>query len=108
MYAVISTGGKQYRVSQGESVDVERLNVEAGSKVVFDEVFLTAMGGKVAVGSPVISGAAVTADVVGQYKGRKVTAYKFKRRKGYHRTVGHRRQMTRLKILEIICQKEDT
>jgi large subunit ribosomal protein L21 len=107
-YAIFQTGGKQYRVSQGESVDVERLNVEAGSKVVFDEVFLTAAGGKVAVGSPVIAGAAVTADVVGQYKCRKVTAYKFKRRKGYHRTVGHRRQMTRLKILEIICQKENT
>jgi large subunit ribosomal protein L21 len=100
-YAIFQTGGKQYRVSRGESVDVERLDVETGSKVVFNKVFLTAVGGKVAVGSPVISGAAVTAGVVEQYKGRKVTAYKFKRRKGYHRTVGHRRRMTRLKILEI-------
>ena len=108
-YAIFQTGGKQYRVSQGESVDVERLDVETGSKVVFNKVFLTAVGGKVAVGSPVVSGSTVTADVVGQYKGRKVTAYKFKRRKGYHRTVGHRRRMTRLKILEItLLEGRDT
>jgi len=101
-YAIFQTGGKQYRVSQGESIDVERLDVETGSKMVFDKVFLTVTEGRVAVGSPVIAGAAVTADVVKQYKGHKVIAYKFKRRKGYHRTVGHRRQITRLKILEII------
>lgn len=102
-YAVFRTGGKQYRVSQGESIDVERLNVEAGAKVVFDEVFLTAVEGKVTVGSPLVMGAAVTANVIGQYKARKVIAYKFKRRKGYHRTVGHRRRMTRLRILEVVC-----
>jgi len=105
-YAIFQTGGKQYRVSRGESIDVEHLNVETGSRVVFDKVFLMAAEGKISIGTPLVVGAAVTANVIGQYKARKVIAYKFKRRKGYHRTIGHRRRMTRLKILELLPKKE--
>jgi len=99
-YAIIQTGGKQYRVAEGDLIDVEKLDVEAGTDAKLD-VLLLADGDKVQVGSPLLSGAAVTAEVVDQHKGEKVVAFKYKRRKGYHRTVGHRRQLTRLKIKSI-------
>jgi large subunit ribosomal protein L21 len=100
-YAVIQTGGKQYRVAEGDVIEVEKLDVEAGTQTKFDEVLLVANGTNVSVGAPLVAGAAVTAEVVEQDKAEKVIAYKFKRRKGYHRTVGHRRQITRLKITSI-------
>ncbi|HEY8902966.1 MAG TPA: 50S ribosomal protein L21 [Chthoniobacterales bacterium] len=99
-YAIVQTGGKQYRVAEGDLIDVEKLEAETGSDTTLD-VLLFADGDKVQVGSPLLSGAAVTAEVVDQHKDEKVIAFKYKRRKGYHRTVGHRRQLTRLKIKSI-------
>lgn len=100
-YAVIQTGGKQYRVSEGDEIEVEKLDVEAGQAAEFPDVLLVADGSSVAIGSPLVAGAKVTAEVVEQFKDDKVIAFKFKRRKGYHRTVGHRRQLTKLKIKSI-------
>jgi large subunit ribosomal protein L21 len=100
-YAIIQTGGKQYRVSEGDVLSVEKLNVEAGKETTFSDVLLVVNGDKVNLGTPLVSGASVKAEVVEQYKDDKVIAFKFKRRKGYHRTVGHRRQLTELKITKI-------
>jgi large subunit ribosomal protein L21 len=100
-YAIIRSGGKQYRVSPGEIIAVEKLDATSGKKVTFDEVVLLADGDNITTGSPVIAGANVTGEVIEQFKDKKVIAFKYKRRKGYHRTVGHRRQMTRVKIKSI-------
>jgi len=100
-YAIIQTGGKQYRVSEGDVLSVEKLDVEAGKETTFSDVLLVANGDKIEIGAPLVSGASVKAEVVEQYKDDKVVAFKFKRRKGYHRTVGHRRQLTELKITKI-------
>ena len=100
-YAVIKTGGKQYRVAEGDILDVEKLDVEAGTSTRFEEVLLVSNGSNLSIGAPFIAGAAVTAEVVEEYKDEKVIAFKFRRRKGYHRTVGHRRKITRLKITGI-------
>jgi len=100
-YAVIQTGGKQYRVAEGDIIDVEKLDVEAGAETKLEQVLLVSNGAGLTIGAPLVSGAAVVAEVVEQAKADKVVAYKFKRRKGYHRTVGHRRQITRLKIKTI-------
>ena len=94
-YAIIKTGGRQYRVMEGETVDVDVLNVEPGKTASF-EVLAHVEGGNVTLG-----GSKVTAEVVEQRKDKKVIAFKFKRRKGYHRTVGHRRKLTRIKIKSI-------
>jgi large subunit ribosomal protein L21 len=99
-YAIVQTGGKQYRVAEGDVIDVEKLEVEAGSETNLD-VLLVSSGTDLQVGTPMLTGATVTAEVVDQHKGDKVIAFKYKRRKGYHRTVGHRRQLTRLKIKTI-------
>jgi large subunit ribosomal protein L21 len=99
-YAIIQTGGKQYRVAEGDLIDVEKLDLEAGADTTLD-VLLFADGDNIQLGSPLVSGAAVKAEVVDQHKGEKVIAFKYKRRKGYHRTVGHRRQLTKLKITSI-------
>ena len=100
VYAIIKTGGRQYRVGEGETLDVDLLDVEAGKTATFGDVLMYADGDKITHGSP-IDGAKVTAEVVEQRKDKKVIAYKFKRRKGYHRTVGHRRKLTRVKIKSI-------
>ncbi|HRJ73065.1 MAG TPA: 50S ribosomal protein L21 [Terrimicrobiaceae bacterium] len=100
-YAVIQTGGKQYRVAEGDVIEVEKLDVESGAEAKFDEVLLVSNGSNLSIGAPLVKGAAVTAEVVEQAKGDKVIAFKYKRRKGYHRTVGHRRQITVLKIKSI-------
>jgi len=100
-YAIIQTGGKQYRVSEGDVLSVEKLPTEAGKEATFSDVLLVVNGDKVHLGAPLVSGASVKAEVVEQYKDDKVIAFKFKRRKGYHRTVGHRRQLTKLKITKI-------
>jgi large subunit ribosomal protein L21 len=100
-YAIIQTGGKQYRVSEGDVLSVEKLAVDAGTETTFNDVLLVVDGDKVNLGTPLVSGASVKAQVVEQYKDDKVIAFKFKRRKGYHRTVGHRRQLTELKITKI-------
>ena len=100
-YAIIRSGGKQYRVSPGEIIAVEKLDATSGDKVTFGDVVLLADGDNVTTGSPVIAGANVTGEVIEQFKDKKVIAFKYRRRKGYHRTVGHRRQMTRVKIESI-------
>jgi large subunit ribosomal protein L21 len=99
-FAIIKTGGRQYRVAEGDTIDVDLLDTEPGKQVVIAEVLMHADGDKLTHGAP-IDGAKVTAEVVEQRKDKKVVAYKFKRRKGYHRTVGHRRKLTRLKIKSI-------
>ncbi len=100
-YAVIKTGGRQYRVAEGDTIDVDLLDIPAGKQAVFADVLLLADGDNISHGSPVVSGAKVTAEVVEQRKDKKVIAFKYRRRKGYHRTVGHRRKLTRLKIKSI-------
>jgi large subunit ribosomal protein L21 len=100
-YAIIRSGGKQYRVSPGEIIAVEKLNAASGEKIVFREVILLADGANFTAGNPIIAGANVVGEVVEQFKDKKVIAFKYKRRKGYHRTVGHRRKLTRVKINSI-------
>jgi large subunit ribosomal protein L21 len=97
-YAIIRSGGKQYRVSPGQTITVEKLAVERGQKVTFDVVMLLADGAKVTAGDPNVSGVTVVGEVIEQFKDKKVIAFKYRRRKGYHRTVGHRRMLTRVKI----------
>jgi large subunit ribosomal protein L21 len=99
-YAIFKTGGKQYRVSQGDIINVEKLDHAEGEHAVFSDVLLVAEGASIKAGAEA-SHAQVEAEVVGQIKGDKVIAYKYRRRKGYHRTVGHRRKLTRLKITSI-------
>jgi large subunit ribosomal protein L21 len=100
-YAIIKTGGRQYRVAEGDTVDVDLLDVVAGKQTSFGDVLMYADGKHLTHGSPLISGAKVTAEVLEQRKDKKVIAFKYKRRKGYHRTVGHRRKLTRVKIKSI-------
>ena len=101
MYAVIETGGKQYRVAPGDTIEIERLETEAGKPHTFDRVLLVANEGKVAVGAPTVAKATVVGDVQEHFRGEKVIAFKMKRRKGYHRTIGHRQELTRVKVKEI-------
>lgn len=99
MYAIIATGGKQYKVAAGDFVNVEKLGVEAGETVTFDDVLAISDNG-LKVGSDVAN-ASVTASVVENGKAKKVTVYKFKRKTGYHKKIGHRQQYTRVKIEKI-------
>ena len=100
-YAIIKTGGRQYRVAEGDTIDVDRLDGEAGHKLTFDDVLMHADGDKLTHGIPSVAGATVSGEVVEQRKDKKVIAFKYRRRKGYHRTVGHRRKLTRVKITGI-------
>jgi large subunit ribosomal protein L21 len=100
-YAIIRTGGRQFRVAEGDTVDVDLLDVKVGKSASFGDVLMFADGKNVTLGNPVISGAKVTAEVLEQRKDKKVIAFKYRRRKGYHRTVGHRRKLTRVKIKSI-------
>jgi large subunit ribosomal protein L21 len=101
MYAVIETGGKQYRVAAGDTIEIERLETEAGKVHTFDRVLLVANDGRVSLGAPTVAKASVLGDVQEHLRGDKKIAFKMKRRKGYHRTVGHRQELTRVKITEI-------
>jgi large subunit ribosomal protein L21 len=98
MHAVIKTGGKQYRVSEGDTLDVESLAADQGGDVEFSEVLLLADGDDVEIGTPFISGARVTAKVVEHGRGDKIRVIKFKRRKTYRRQMGHRQNYTRVEI----------
>ena len=100
-YAIIKTGGRQHRVAEGDIIDVDFLNEEAGKEGVFADVLFHGDGNNLTHGSPLIEGATVTGEVMEQRKDKKVIAFKYRRRKGYHRTVGHRRKLTRIKITEI-------
>ena len=100
-YAVFKRGGKQYRVQEGDTLDVEKIDAEVGTEAKFDEVLLKNDGSSTTVGAPFIDGAAVTAKVVDQFRGKKGVAFKFKRRQGYHKTKGYRRHLTKLEITSI-------
>ena len=101
MYAIIATGGKQYKVAEGDVIRVEKLGAEAGSTYTFDQVLLVG-GEDVKVGNPTVAGATVEASVVGDGKAKKVIVYKYKRKTGYHKKNGHRQPITEVEIGEII------
>lgn len=101
MYAVIQTGGKQYRVAQGETLRVEKLLVSAGDKLTFEALMLADDAGGVTVGKPLVPGASVQAEVLEQGLGEKIIIFKYRRRKNYRRKQGHRQPFTSLKITSI-------
>ncbi|HUX82532.1 MAG TPA: 50S ribosomal protein L21 [Halothiobacillus sp.] len=101
MYAVVVTGGKQYRVEQGEWLRVEKLEGEEGSVVSLDRVLMIADGDSIKVGSPALEGATVTAEIIGQGRGKKVDIVKFRRRKHSRKHQGHRQSYTEIKITSI-------
>ena len=100
MYAIIATGGKQYKVAEGDIIKIEKLGVEAGETVTFDKV-LAVNNGELSIGCPTVEGATVTATVVKEGKGKKVIVYKYKRKTGYHKKNGHRQLYTQVKIDKI-------
>ena len=100
MYAIIATGGKQYTVSEGDVIKVEKLGVNAGDTVTFDQV-LFVNDGDAKVGNTTVAGASVTASVIGERKDKKVIVYKYKRKTGYHKKNGHRQLYTQVKIEKI-------
>jgi large subunit ribosomal protein L21 len=101
MYAVVETGGKQYRMAPGGVVAVERVPGDVGEVVELSRVLLVAEGEKVQIGSPLVPGAKVRATILGQVRSPKVTVFKFRRRKKYRRKTGHRQRLTRLRVEEI-------
>ena len=101
MYAVVTTGGKQYRVEAGTELSVERLAADEGSSVTFDRVLLVGDGDTVTVGTPTVAGASVSATVLGEMLGPKLVIFKFKQKVKYRRTTGHRQHLTRVRIDEI-------
>lgn len=101
MYAVIKSGGKQYKVTEGDTIQVEKLDVQAGDKVSITDVLMIADGENVTIGTPLVNGASVSAEVREQGRGRKLSIIKFKRRKNYRRQAGHRQAYTELAITGI-------
>ena len=103
MYAIIKSGGKQYRVQSGEQVRVETLAVDVGAAVSFDEVLLVGAGDAVRVGAPLVAGARVKATVLGHGRGDKVKIFKLRRRKHHQKTQGHRQNYTEIRIDDIVA-----
>lgn len=101
MFAVLKTGGKQYRVQKNDVIRVERLDVKEGDKVKLDEVLMVGEAGSAKIGTPVVKGASVTAEVVAQARGPKLIVFKKKRRQNYRRKKGHRQDLTLLRITDI-------
>lgn len=101
MYAVIATGGKQYRIAKDDIIDIERVEGEVGKKVTFDEILVLGEGDKVECGTPLIKSAKVDAEIVEQFRGKKLTVFKMKRRKGFRKKHGHRQELTKVKITSI-------
>ena len=102
MYAIIQTGSKQYKVAVGDIVEVEKLGLEAGAEVTFDQVLAVAGDdGKLNIGTPMVDGAKVSAKVLDNFRAKKIVVFKMKRRKGYRRTQGHRQNLTRVEITAI-------
>ena len=97
MYAIIATGGKQYRVSEGDVIYIEKIDAQVDSTVSFD-VLLMGNDGDVKIGTPVVEGVKVEGKVVGQIRGEKIVVYKYKSKKGYHKKQGHRQYFTKLQI----------
>ncbi len=102
MYAVIESGGKQYRVQPGDVLRLEKLPAEPQQEFLIDKVLMVAEGDKVAVGSPYVEGARVVATVLGHEKGRKIVVFKYKPKKNYHRKKGHRQWYTRVAVKDIL------
>jgi large subunit ribosomal protein L21 len=100
MYAIIATGGKQYKVAEGDIIKVEKLGLEAGSEVTFDQV-LAVNNGELVVGNPTVENAKVTATVVEEGKNRKIIVYRYKSKTGYNKKKGHRQPFTKVKIEKI-------
>ncbi len=100
MYAIIATGGKQYKVSEGDIITIEKLDGQPGETVTFDQV-LAVSGDEMKVGTPVVEGATVEASIVSQGRDKKVIVYKYKRKTGYHKKNGHRQYITKVKIDKI-------
>jgi large subunit ribosomal protein L21 len=103
-YAVIETGGKQYRVEKNDVLSIERLEAEPGSDVTFDRVLAVSNGEELLVGTPTVDRASITATVMEHIRGHKVVSFKYKKRKGYRRKQGHRQELTRIKIHEFIAE----
>ena len=101
MYAVVRTGGKQYRLGIGDCVKVEKLPNEVGNIVELSQILMVSDGGEVKVGTPLVAGALVKAEIVGHGRNKKIRVFKMKRRKKYRRTQGHRQAFTQLKVTEI-------
>jgi large subunit ribosomal protein L21 len=103
MFAVIRSGGKQYKVAEGETLDIELVEFpkEGDKKITISDVLMVGNGDKFSVGNPLLSGATVGLELVEEVKAKKVIAYKFRKREGYHRTVGHRQKLSRVKITSI-------
>lgn len=101
MYAVVETGGKQYKVTVGETIDVERLEANVGETIELDRVLMIADGDQVQIGNPVVDGASVAATVMDHDRGRKVIVFKYRPKQRYRRKIGHRQEYTRLRIDEI-------
>ncbi|WP_194609194.1 50S ribosomal protein L21 [Clostridium vitabionis] len=101
MYAIIATGGKQYKVSEGDVIRVEKLGLEAESPVTFDQVLAVNNDSELKIGTPTVEGATVTGSVVREAKAKKVIVYKFKPKTGYHKKNGHRQLFTEVKIEKI-------
>ncbi len=100
MYAIIATGGKQYKVSEGDVIKVEKLNGTVGESYTFDQVLIV-NNGEMKVGNPTVDGATVEASIVSEGRGRKVIVYRYKRKSGYHKKKGHRQSYTEVKIDKI-------
>ncbi|MCL1988715.1 MAG: 50S ribosomal protein L21 [Firmicutes bacterium] len=101
MYAIIETGGKQYKVKEGDVIFVEKLNAQTGTTHTFDKVLSCGDGDSLTFGTPYVTGASVAASVLGDIKGKKIVVYKYKSKKNYHRKKGHRQPYTQLKITGI-------
>jgi large subunit ribosomal protein L21 len=101
MYAVIVSGGKQYRVSEGQTVKLEKIEAETGASIDFEKVLMVADGDKFSIGQPVVKGAKVTAEIIAQGRHKKVKIMKFKRRKHHMKQMGHRQWFTEVKITGI-------
>ena len=100
-YAIIETGGKQYRVAVGDTLSIEKLPVEPGADITFDRVLMVSGDGSARVGTPLLSGATVQAQVEQQYRGPKIVVFKYKPKKRYRRRTGHRQSLTRVAITAI-------
>lgn len=101
MYAIIKTGGKQYKVTEGDIITVEKLGVDADTSYTFNEVLAVGDGESIKIGSPIVDGASVSAKVLGDGKAKKVIVYKYKPKKGFHKKKGHRQPFTKLQIEKI-------
>jgi large subunit ribosomal protein L21 len=106
MYAVVTTGNRQYRVSPGDTIDVEKLTGAVGDTVALTNVQLVGQGAEVTIGTPVVAGVRVEAQITAQKRGKKIIIFKHRRRKGYRRKQGHRQSLTSLKIVAIYSPEQ--